>query len=275
MATAFSTKQPLRVATPTNKWRPRLPLIKMQYSSNKRASASISLPSSAEGVERNEPIVKMCGITSARDAEFAAKAGAKLIGMILWPKSKRSVQRSEAKEISRVAKSYGAEAVGVFVDDDEETILRVADSCNLQLIQLHGDSSRALVPALAKNNRIVYVLNADADGKLINSPPSEEYDIDWFLVDSAEGGSGKGFNWDNFRMPSVKSKNGWLLAGGLHADNVCQAASALKPNGVDVSSGICSPDGISKDPKRISSFMRSVQSLSSRRGLYLDAPGLL
>lgn len=190
----------------------------MQYSSNKRASASISLPSSAEGVERNEPIVKMCGITSARDAEFAAKAGAKLIGMILWPKSKRSVQRSEAKEISRVAKSYGAEAVGVFVDDDEETILRVADSCNLQLIQvhfpccyslllgstmvtccaslyrsvaltqLHGDSSRALVPALAKNNRIVYVLNADADGKLINSPPSEEYDIDWFLVDSAEGG---------------------------------------------------------------------------------------
>ena len=63
-------------------------------------------------------------------------------------------------------------------------------------------------------------------------------------------------------MPSVKSKNGWLLAGGLHADNVCQAASALKPNGLDVSSGICSPDGISKDPNRISSFMTSVQSLS-------------
>ena len=62
-------------------------------------------------------------------------------------------------------------------------------------------------------------------------------------------------------MPSVKSKNGWLLAGGLHADNVCQAASALKPNGLDVSSGICSPDGISKDPNRISSFMTSVQSL--------------
>jgi phosphoribosylanthranilate isomerase len=54
--------------------------------------------------------------------------------------------------------------------------------------QLHGDRSRALLPALAKNNRIVYVLNADGDGKLMNSPPSEEYAIDWFLVDSAEGG---------------------------------------------------------------------------------------
>jgi hypothetical protein len=76
--------------------------------------------------------------------------------------------------------------------------------------------------------------------------------------------SGKGFNWEKFRMPPAKSKNGWLLAGGLHADNVCQAASALKPNGVDVSSGICSTDGISKDPNRILSFMRSVQFLSSQ-----------
>jgi phosphoribosylanthranilate isomerase len=106
----------------------------MEYSSNKRACASISCVADAE---RNGPVVKMCGITSARDAECAAKAGAKLIGMILWPNSKRSVQLSEAKEISRVAKSYGAETVGVFVDDDQETILRVSDSCNLELIQVH------------------------------------------------------------------------------------------------------------------------------------------
>ncbi|KQJ86188.1 N-(5'-phosphoribosyl)anthranilate isomerase 1, chloroplastic [Brachypodium distachyon] len=262
MTAVFSTKQPLQVSAPINKWRPRLHLVKMQYSSKKRTSAALSSSSNTEATEIIEPIVKMCGITSARDAEVAAKAGAKLIGMILWPNSKRSVPLSEAKEISRVAKSYGAQPVGVFVDDDEETILRVSDSCNLQLIQLHGDSSRALLPALAKNNQIIYVLNADEDGKLINSLPSEEYPIDWFLVDSAQGGSGKGFNWEKFQMPSVKSKNGWLLAGGLHADNVCEAASALKPNGLDVSSGICSPDGISKDPKRISSFMRSVKSLS-------------
>jgi len=166
--------------------------------------------------KRNEPVVKMCGITSARDAAIASKAGAKLIGMILWPNSKRSVPLSEAKEISRVAKSYGAEPVGVFVDDDEETILRASDSCDLELIQvhflpyyfvlyitevsiiyyyllthclqLHGDSSRELLPVLWKNNRIIYVLNADEDGKLINAAPSEEYVVDWFLVDSANGG---------------------------------------------------------------------------------------
>uniref|UniRef100_A0A453QXV4 Uncharacterized protein n=1 Tax=Aegilops tauschii subsp. strangulata TaxID=200361 RepID=A0A453QXV4_AEGTS len=53
---------------------------------------------------------------------------------------------------------------------------------------LHGDKSRALVHVLSKNNRIVYVLNADDDGKLINAP-REEYVLDWFIVDSAKGGS--------------------------------------------------------------------------------------
>jgi phosphoribosylanthranilate isomerase len=63
-------------------------------------------------------------------------------------------------------------------------------------------------------------------------------------------------------MPSVRSKHGWLLAGGLHAGNVCEAASALKPSGLDVSSGICCPDGLRKDPERVYAFMGSVKSLS-------------
>jgi phosphoribosylanthranilate isomerase len=75
--------------------------------------------------------------------------------------------------------------------------------------------------------------------------------------------SGKGFNWKEFKLPPVKSKNGWLLAGGLHPDNVSEAVSLLGPDGVDASSGICAPDGINKDPERISSFMNNVRSSSS------------
>ncbi|XP_062223576.1 N-(5'-phosphoribosyl)anthranilate isomerase 1, chloroplastic-like isoform X2 [Phragmites australis] len=266
MASPISARQAQRIPILCNNGLPRFSLVKMSclgINQSSHGSNTIVSSSPSQGdVKKIQPVVKMCGITSARDAEMAVVAGAKLIGMILWPNSKRSVSLSEAKEISRVAQSYGAESVGVFVDDDEETILRLSDSCDLNFIQLHGDESRALVHTLSKNNHIIYVLNADDDGKLISAPPDIEYELDWFLVDSAKGGSGKGFNWQKFQMPSVRSKNGWLLAGGLHPDNVCEAFSALKPNGVDVSSGICAPDGIRKDPNRISSFISNIKSLS-------------
>ncbi|KAF3333140.1 N-(5'-phosphoribosyl)anthranilate isomerase 1 [Carex littledalei] len=205
----------------------------------------------------------MCGIASARDAEMAARAGASLIGMILWPKAKRSVSLEVAKEISRVARECGAEPVGVFVNDDLDTILRVADAAGIEFIQLHGDESRAFLPQLIRKSRIIYVLHADDSGNLINNVPSEDcLLVDWVLVDSAKGGSGKGFNWKEFKLPPIKSKNGWLLAGGLHPDNVSEAVSLLRPDGVDVSSGICAPDGINKDPERIASFMNNVRYTS-------------
>ncbi|URE44814.1 N-(5'-phosphoribosyl)anthranilate isomerase [Musa troglodytarum] len=224
---------------------------------------AIECSSTEEGLKMIKPIVKMCGITSAKDAEMAANAGASLIGMIIWPNSKRSVSLKVAKEISKVARECGAKPVGVFVDDDADTILRNSDAADLEFVQLHGNGSRSTLPILLQQNRIIYVLHVDENGNLLNHVSDEESSlVDWLLVDSAQGGSGKGFNWRRFQLPTMRSKYGWLLAGGLHADNVCEAVATLKPDGVDVSSGICGSDGIQKDPLRISSFMSKVKSLS-------------
>eukprot|EP00252_Welwitschia_mirabilis_P004481 TRINITY_DN14811_c0_g1_i2.p1 TRINITY_DN14811_c0_g1~~TRINITY_DN14811_c0_g1_i2.p1 ORF type:complete len:253 (-),score=37.60 TRINITY_DN14811_c0_g1_i2:580-1338(-) len=89
------------------------------------------------------PLVKMCGITSTSDALLAVQAGAKFIGMILWPKSKRSISLDVAKEISRVVKKHGAEPVGVFVEEAAMEIERacVAADINFAQVLTHNNAN--------------------------------------------------------------------------------------------------------------------------------------
>lgn len=77
-----------------------------------------------------------CGIASPKDAALAAEVGANLIGMIIWPNSKCSISLSLATEISRVAREYGADAAGVFVDDEARTILIASEALDLKYMQV-------------------------------------------------------------------------------------------------------------------------------------------
>ncbi|RWW69979.1 hypothetical protein BHE74_00022369 [Ensete ventricosum] len=105
-----------------------------------------------------------------------------------------------------------------------KTQLPASDAADLEFVQLHGDGSRSSLPILPQQHRIIYVLQVDKNGILLDHVSDEESSIaDWLLKDGAKGGSGKGFDWQRLQLPSIQSKHGWLLAGGLHADNVDEA----------------------------------------------------
>ena len=74
--------------------------------------------------------------------------------------------------------------------------------------------------------------------------------------------NGEKFVWDNFPAPTMSSKRGWLLVGGLTPDNLGTTVSLVRPVAVDVSSGIVDPDGICKDFDRIRSVIKTLNNES-------------
>jgi len=82
---------------------------------------------------------------------------------------------------------------------------------------------------------------------------------DWLLVDGLRGGSGEALDWHALEPPLDFAQRGWLLAGGLHPDNVAEAAAIARPSIVDVSSGVAGPDGIVKDAAKVRAFIAAAK----------------
>jgi len=245
-------------------------------------------------IARSDPTsqtkVKVCGVTNPEDALFAAKNGADFIGMIVWPKSKRSIDVETAKQIAAASREGGAEPVGVFVSENAEEIVSKCSEIGLDIAQLHGDGSREALPQLPTKLRAIYVLNADAEGKLITKLPNDQEEadpalggekgwrkasdwmsrgrrtVDFLLVDGVNAGSGEAYDWSKLKVPRGASKKGWVLAGGLGPDNVADALSMTRANGrfgpaiADVSSGVTMECGIKKDPAKVKAFIDNAKN---------------
>lgn len=207
-----------------------------------------------------EKVVKICGVVCEQDAAFAASKGADFIGMILWPKAGRSVSLETAKAIAHEAAINGSTPVGVFVDEDAETIDSISREIGISTVQLHGDVARSSFKNLPERLRVIYVVHANSDGEIQTQIPDlVDRRPDWFLVDSLKGGSGSKFDWQNVKPPKG-SRFGWLLAGGINDENVRSAIQIAQPDGVDVSSGVCDASGLRKDATKILAYVEQAKA---------------
>ncbi len=136
-----------------------------------RGRGHLSQAAAATSRTRAPVLIKVCGVTTPEDAEFAASAGADFIGMIMWQKAKRAVSLDTAKRIAQIACEHGAQPIGVFVDEDAATIAEVCELAGLKIAQLHGEGARRALTDLPPTLQAVYVMQSDAQGRLQTALP--------------------------------------------------------------------------------------------------------
>lgn len=203
--------------------------------------------------------VKICGITNGEDASMAAALGADALGFI-FARSPRAVSPVDARDIIASLPPF-VKTVGVFVNEQVESIRQIRRFCNLDLVQLHGDEPPELclqlMPGTIKAFRLGDGAKPSAMGDYLDKTAA-------MLLDTYEkgnpGGTGTPFDW---RLAARSRDLGppLILAGGIGPENVREAFSQVEPYAIDVNSGIeCRPG--KKDPALMKKLMEAVRTIN-------------
>jgi len=201
--------------------------------------------------------VKICGITSVADGVAAAEAGADMIGLMFYERSPRHVSFVTAAEISRALSPFIVK-VGVFVNPDEDTVMRAISECGVTLLQFHGEETPEFCAQFGVMSMKAFRVR---DAESLLALPN--YSTDAYLLDAyspdAHGGTGAKFNWDHAITAKQHGKP-IFLAGGLTPENIGEAVRQVQPFGVDVSSGVESAPG-KKDASKVQAFIHAAKQI--------------
>lgn len=200
--------------------------------------------------------VKICGIRRVEDALLAADLGASAVGFIFWPSSPRFVDPDDARAIAAALPPF-VTTVGVFVNQPPEFVTRVARDLDLGVVQLHGDEQ---VDDYADGRHRVIKSVAVVSGRdcvaAVKAVPLQAT----VLLDAHDptkrGGTGRTIDWN--QAAAAARERRVILSGGLNADNIRDAVAAVRPYGVDVSSGVESSPGV-KDSAKLRALFAALE----------------
>ena len=201
--------------------------------------------------------IKICGITRLPDALHAAEHGATALGFVFWDRSPRNVTAARAAEII-AGLPPDVTPVGVFVNESIEGIRALVEQTGIRAVQLHGDESPAYAGAVGRP--VFRAVGVDETDEACARWPADTT----FLVDTPDpvrrGGTGVTVDWT--RAAALARDRKVVLAGGLSPANVAEAIAAVRPFGVDVSSGVEASPGV-KDFDRVARFLENARNAFS------------
>jgi phosphoribosylanthranilate isomerase len=235
--------------------------------------------------------VKICGITNLEDAFVAVEAGADLLGFIFYEPSPRFIAPEAVKEIVSGVRCQvsgerrprtedrglgmavsGLTFVGVFVNTSLETVAQTLDFCQLDAAQLHGEEAPEFVNHFqGRAFKALGPQSSEEAETLIQKyqaaklPSCQAANLPTLLLDAYHptlyGGTGQVTDWT--LAASIARRYPLMLAGSLTPTNVSEAIQAVKPWGVDVSSGVEAEKG-RKDHAKVRAFVKAVRNVKRK-----------
>jgi phosphoribosylanthranilate isomerase len=162
------------------------------------------------------------------------------------------------------SKIENPKCVGVFVNSPLETVTHILDFCQLDLVQLHGEEPPEFVNLF--EGRAFKALRPQSQDEAEEAircyrPCRPSAALPCLLVDAYHpklyGGTGRVTDWS--MAANIARRYPMMLAGSLTPDNVAEAIRAVRPWGVDVSSGVEAEKG-RKDHQKVREFIEAVRS---------------
>jgi phosphoribosylanthranilate isomerase len=203
--------------------------------------------------------IKICGLMRPADVSRAVEAGASYLGVV-FAGGPRTVTPDQV--IDLVSASAGVPVMGVFAEQPAEVILQISEQTGLRGVQLHGPYSQADAERIRAAGlevwRVVRIATPQDLDAVSRSTAGSDAVLVEPLVPLTLGGSGVPLDLAVAREARARlAGHSMVLAGGLTPDTVAKALAWVRPDIVDVSSGVEALPGI-KDHSKIARFAEAV-----------------
>jgi phosphoribosylanthranilate isomerase len=204
--------------------------------------------------------IKICGMTSEEAVAAALSARVDAIGFVFAP-SVRALEPWRAAQLAAPARGR-VSCIAVTLHPQQQLVDQIltafapdalqGDLADLQRLRL--PSSLALLPVLRAGAATPGAATPDATARDTLAPAPLPPRV---LFEGSHSGRGVVADWQ--QAARLARSTQLVLAGGLGVHNIAAAIGAVRPFGVDVSSGVESTPG-NKSPQKISEFVQAARA---------------
>lgn len=204
-------------------------------------------------VATEQAIIKVCGITRLEDARRALSAGANHLGFILYPKSRRYIEKDKALEIIAKLKTESVlpafTSVAVCVNEALQDAKKLSAPGQFDCLQLHGDEDAAYCQQMGDRSYYKVIRLKNEDSVLsIKNYPGNRFLLETYHKDQYGGTGEKASPKLVAACLREYPEKEFLLAGGLEPEDI-SILKAMPLRGLDFNSGLESTAGIKSEKK--------------------------